>query len=556
MQQQTNSNTLHANWNRPRTFRRRIGFISALVLLASGVSSFALTTSGGDLTVVRNVEGTVIARIGAHIVQNTLTNLVLQGNNDEAFEEAFEIGDELFGSPFNAVDGSGANVGTGSRFTRMPRADLTGANQWAAHVPSRATGPNAQACTDCHNQGADDGSGAANGNVHRDANHTARFNQMVQRNTPHVMGLGGIQKLAEEITTDLQRIRDQARAFLNCGTVRPSASTTNNLVSKGINFGTITITHDNNLATCRETLNAPATGAALAISADLVVRPFQWKGSVAFVRDFVRGAAHNELGMQASELLGSPTVDPASVDGDGDGVRNELFVGDITSLTLYQAGQARPTTRQELAALGLIPALTAAENAAIADGSAVFDRTGCGNCHVRRLLINNVIFSEPSSLPSYRDTGDRFPNGRTYASSGLDPAHPITFNLLEDAIENANVLTSNGQKLGAFQRDSQGRAIVDLFGDLRRHDMGTGLAEEVDEVGTGRSVFLTENLWGVGSSAPYLHDGRAATLTEAILEHGGEGRAARDAFVASSTTAQRNLVAFLNNMVLFKTEEE
>jgi hypothetical protein len=557
MQQQTNSETLciQAIGSR-RTFRRKLGFVAALALSVFGVSALALTTSGGDLTIVRNVEGTVIARIGAHIVQNTLTNLVLQGQNEEAFEEAFEIGDELFGSPFNGADGSGANVGTGSRFTRIPRADLTGANQWATHVPSRATGPNAQACTDCHNQGADDGSGAASGNVHRDGNHTARFNQMVQRNTPSVMGLGGLQKLAEEITVDLQRIRDQGRTFLSCGTVRAGASTTNNLVSKGVNFGTITITHDNNLATCRETLNPPATGAALAVSTDLVVRPFQWKGSVAFIRDFVRGAAHNELGMQASELLGSPTVDPASVDGDGDGVRNELFVGDITALTLYQAAQARPTTRQELASLGLSPALTAAENAAIADGSAVFDRTGCGNCHVRRLLVSNVIFSEPSSIAAYRDAGDRFPNGRTYASSNLDPAHPITFNLLEDSIENADVLTANGQKLGAFQSDSQGRAIVDLFGDLRRHDMGSGLAEEIDEVGTGRSVFLTENLWGVGSSAPYLHDGRAATLTEAILEHGGEGRAARDAFVASSTTAQKNLVAFLNNMVLFKTEED
>ncbi|HEX2881262.1 MAG TPA: hypothetical protein VHO25_17160, partial [Polyangiaceae bacterium] len=65
MQQQTNSNTLHANWNRSRTFRSRIGLTSALALLAFGVSSFALTTSGGDLTVVRNVEGTVISQIGA-----------------------------------------------------------------------------------------------------------------------------------------------------------------------------------------------------------------------------------------------------------------------------------------------------------------------------------------------------------------------------------------------------------------------------------------------------------------------------------------------------------
>ena len=84
-----------------------------------------------------------------------------------------------------------------------------------------------------------------------------------------------------------------------------------------------------------------------------------------------------------------------------------------------------------------------------------------------------------------------------------------------------------------FPRDSQGRALVDLFGDLRRHNMGAGLAEEIDEVGTGASVFMTENLWGVGSTPPYLHDGRADTLTEAILEHGGEAQTSRNNFAAA-----------------------
>ena len=64
--------------------------------------------------------------------------------------------------------------------------------------------------------------------------------------------------------------------------------------------------------------------------------------------------------------------------------------------------------------------------------------------------------------------------------------------------------------------------------------MGSGLAESIDEVGTGKSVFLTENLWGVGSTPPYMHDGRATTLTEAILAHGGEGTSEKNAFAASA----------------------
>ena len=93
---------------------------------------------------------------------------------------------------------------------------------------------------------------------------------------------------------------------------------------------------------------------------------------------------------------------------------------------------------------------------------------------------------------------------------------------------------------------------MEFFGDLKRYNMGSGLAERIDEVGTGASVFLTENLWGVGTTAPYMHDGRSTTLTEAILEHGGEATNAKNAFVALATSSQLDLIAFLNNLVLFK----
>ncbi len=530
-----------------------LGSVAVAVVVGSGVSAWALVTSNAERTIVRNVHGTAISAIGAHVVQATLTNLVLSGQNASARDQAFEIGDELFAAPFNAADGSGANVGVGSRFTRMPRADLRGTGQWANHVPSRATGPNSIACTDCHNLGGDDGAGPAASNVHRDANHLGALNRMVQRNTPHVFGLGALQRLAEEMTVDLQATRTSACSNLGCGTTTTGGTSTSNLSSKGIAFGQLRVTHTAGSIACTEAL-VPAAGTTAPLSADLVVRPFQWKGSTATIRDFVRGAAHNELGMQATELLGSPSVDPATVDGDGDGVANELFVGDITALTVYQAGQPRPTTLPELAAVGEIPALSSADLAAINDGSAVFDRLGCSGCHARRLLINNPIFQEPSSLAAYRDPGDVFPNGRSYGSSALRSDAAIRIDLTRDALENGDIITTNGQPLGAFQRDAQGRAQVDLFGDLRRHDLGSRLAEEVDEQGTGASVFMTENLWGVGSTAPYLHDGRAATLTEAILEHGGEAQTARDNFANAGTMAQQHLISFLNSLVLFKDE--
>jgi CxxC motif-containing protein (DUF1111 family) len=82
------------------------------------------------------------------------------------------------------------------------------------------------------------------------------------------------------------------------------------------------------------------------------------------------------------------------------------------------------------------------------------------------------------------------------------------------------------------------------------------MAEAVDEKGTGASVFLTENLWGVGSTGPWMHDGRATTLGGAIALHGGEASSSRGRFHALSVAQQKEVVAFLDNLLLFKLPEE
>ena len=359
---------------------------------------------------------------------------------------------------------------------------------------------------------------------------------MITRDTPHVFGLGATQRLAEEMTTKLQDIR---RVALQVA-ANTNADVSRDLSAKGIRFGSITARPNGTVDNSR----------IQGVSADLVVRPFQWKGSVAFIRDFVRGAAHNELGMQPVELTGD------GVDGDGDGVVDEMLIGDVTGLTIYQAAQPRPITREELASLGLIPPLSAAERAAIQRGAAVFQNAQCASCHVPSLTLDSSIFSEPSQHPAYRDA--KFPAGQDPVGRGLDPKFPISFDLTRDLPDNIirDAAGNIVRRLGNFEKDGSGKAVVRLFGDLKRHDMGLRLAESIDEVGTGASVFMTRNLWGVGSTAPYLHDGRATTLTEAILEHGGEAASSRSAFTALSEASQRDLIAFLNNLVLFKQGED
>lgn len=471
-----------------------------------------------------------------HVDQAHLLSLVQAGQNAQAFQEAFEAGDEMFQTRFNALDGVGANVGKEQRFTRVPRADLTGPNEWANHFPSRDTGPNAEACSSCHRVPGDDGSGDAVDNVHRDPLHSAQLGKMIQRNTPHLFGAGGIQKLAEEITADLKRIRDQQTAMA-CD----MGSASFPLLSKGLNFGTLSLTRTQENPCVVSTNTSLIKG----IAPDLIVRPFQWKGSVAFLRDFNRGASHNEIGMQAVELVGK------NVDRDGDSVTNEMTIGDQTAFAIYIAAQPRPTTKQELNDLGLLdPPLTSAEYNAIEHGKQVFREVGCNGCHAENLHIEDPIFREPSPSAVYRDA--TFPSGLNPVTEGVNPNFPVRFNLTTDQPENVVNTPSGVVRLGSFETNVQGFAVVRLYGDLKRHDMGAKLAEQIDEVGTGASTFLTENLWGVGSTPPYMHDGRATTLTEAILEHGGEAATSVSNFQARPTLDQQDLIAFLDNLILVK----
>jgi hypothetical protein len=537
----------------PRRHRVAV-FASALLAASAGVSAWAIV-GAPDLQIVAQHH----APVHVKTFQDDLNNLVRTGHGAEAFILAFERGDEMFGASFNALDGSGVNVGTGERYSHVPRADLKGPGQWGTHFPPRATGPNAAGCFECHNVPVEDGAGAPSGNVHRDPQGSGTPARFIQRNTPHLFGSGGVQRLAEEMTEEL---RTKARQAIDTCRM-PGCTATVTLTTKGVNFGTVVITRTapgpepippNNCmgtdaipfidpADCLAGVTADIKGLQ-GIGRDLVVRGFQWKGSIAFIRDFNRDASNQEIGMQSVELTGE------NRDGDFDGVMNELRVGDQTALAVYISAQPRPTTRQELARLGLIPALSRAENDAIGRGSTRFAAVGCASCHMPSLTINRAVFSEPSIDPSFRD--QRFPAGQDPISRGLNPTTAVSYDLTNDQPDNRIMVNGREVRFGAFEKGTvRGSAIVRLFGDLKRHDMGPGLAEQIDEVGTGNSFFLTENLWGVGSTPPYLHDGRATTLTEAILEHGGEAKASRDAFAALPAAQRSDVLAFLNNQVVF-----
>ena len=67
---------------------------------------------------------------------------------------------------------------------------------------------------------------------------------------------------------------------------------------------------------------------------------------------------------------------------------------------------------------------------------------------------------------------------------------------------------------------------------------------------SARAQFSTTRLWGVGSTPPYLHDGRATDLDSAIRLHGGEGATARNAYLALAEDQRGKLLDFLSSLVL------
>ncbi|HEX4985186.1 MAG TPA: di-heme oxidoredictase family protein [Burkholderiales bacterium] len=96
--------------------------------------------------------------------------------------------------------------------------------------------------------------------------------------------------------------------------------------------------------------------------------------------------------------------------------------------------------------------------------------------------------------------------------------------------------------------------VIHPYTDLLLHDMGEGLADGRPEFSAGPSHWRTPPLWGIGLSsrvngnAAYLHDGRARTLLEALLWHGGEAQAAAQAVRGMSRMQRNALLRFLDSL--------
>jgi Di-haem oxidoreductase, putative peroxidase len=426
--------------------------------------------------------------------------------------ELMRAGQKLFDAQFNKLDGAGRPGSMGDGGPRSP-------NQPPF---TRISGPEANSCFGCHSQPRSGGAGDFVANVfvlgqERDPVVTSLdVRDSNERNTLGMMGAGPIEMLAREMTADLIAIREQAtREAKEAG-----QPVRHKLTSKGVSFGTLLMYPDGRIDP-REIDG---------VDWDLIVKPFHQKGAVVSLRDFSNTAMNHHHGMQSVERFGK------DLDPDKDGVVNELTVGDITALTIYQAGLNTP---------GRLMPREPARRAAVVKGERLFDAVHCTSCHVPFLELDSPVFTEPNPYNPLRNL------------AVADVPHPFSFDMTREG------------PAPRLSRMPNGHARVHAFTDLKRHDISDGdynhFANERAPQGmlTGVAAaaaftqppqirplrqFLTHKLWDVGNSGPYGHRGDLTTITEAIYFHGGEARASRDAFFALPQANQDAVIEFLKTL--------
>ena len=416
--------------------------------------------------------------------------------NDLTIHQIRQAGLEIFTTPFNKIDGYGDGpMDLNDTLSPGGRPTLGGNGTLL-----RVNGLDAQSCLECHSLVSNStvpprlGIGGVGGSVTNamiaptkmdpadleNLDSIAGFNGRFV-NPPFLFGAGGVELLGLEMTMELQQ--QKQLAIDNPGDEVQ-------LTSKGVRYGSIVADESGNVD----------TSLLEGIDQDLVVRPFGRKGEFATTRDFDVGAMQFHFGMQPVEAIGQ------DIDADGDGVSNEILIGELSALHVFvSSGLAKPDQES----------LTAATT----NGFNTFQEVGCASCHLPDLNTNSVELSL------------RFP---------MEPTDP-----------EANVyyrvdLTKSPTK---FAKNGQNGIVVPLFADLKRHDMGDALAESFSLVDDQfNREFTTARLWGIADTAPYLHEGRATTLTEAILLHGGEAGQARDRFDALSDADKIDLLDFLRTL--------
>jgi len=408
----------------------------------------------------------------------------------------FIVGDELFGYLFRPENGWGSGGADRTAIDYTPRLRRI-------HLGA-AGGPDAFGCFSCHSKGGVDGAGTQTQNafMRGDGERTLGADQ---RNAPHLLGLGPVACLAREMSAELQAEAAAARERAKA----EGHAVEQTLTTKGVSFGQVTAAPDGSLDTSK----------VEGVDPDLTVRPFGWKGHQATLRDIAEESLHLHQGLLSNRIqfaVRDGTLDPGPYgkgpwyDVDQDGVSLEIDPGMLTTVVAYLAQLEVPVVRPPRDP-GLLDTWAA--------GRTRFDAIGCATCHTPILELNDTKLD---------------------ARQPAEPDHaPFVVDVAKDG---------DGPKIEPKYAGYVTSYLVRLFSDLKRHDMGTALASPGPQGTIPARMFLTRPLWGLAETAPYLHDGRAPTLHEAIALHGGEAAKSRDAYLALDEPGRASVRVFLASL--------
>jgi len=422
-------------------------------------------------------------------------------NGEMSTSELIAIGEQIFNASLNTLDGA-----TNSKVR------LIGDGSAAFNLNTRfnrISGPDANSCAGCHNIPSIGGGGdnVANvfvlahqfPNVNFDNKSEDLFENLSltevgnERGTISMFGSGLIELIAREMTADLLSIREIAlkRAELTKSPV------TADLKTKGVYFGKLIAWPDGLVDASK----------IEGIDEDLIVKPFSQKGVFTSLREFTITSMELHHGIQSEERVGT------NVDADLDGVKNELTIGDITAISLFQASLPAPFRQQPTSdSFRLL----------VDQGEQLFNEIGCSVCHKPSLTLNNPTYFEPNPF---------------------NPEGTVSDN---EAMTSHKIDLSKVHQSNAIQKTANGSYLVYAYTDLKRHDMGPVLDnEQTKQRFVETNMWITRKLWGIMSEPPFLHHGRATILSEAILAHQGEANHARLSFESLHEDQKDSVIEFL-----------
>jgi CxxC motif-containing protein (DUF1111 family) len=265
---------------------------------------------------------------------------------------------------------------------------------------------------------------------------------------------------------------------------------------------------------------------------------FGWRGQQEHLHDFVLGACANELGLQVpgnQQPMNplKPDYRPAGLDLTDD--ECQQLTAFIASLPPPQFALPESIEQREI----------------VAQGRTLFGVVGCAACHVERIGPVDGLYSDLL----LHDMGAALTDPVLAAPTlTLVKTHPLK----EGAQGTFNVNSSipPGQLPGPQLPPRQGGySGGSMFGNLALFDVQPTIkvadqkARVVNEFLIQQSPldreWRTPPLWGLADSAPYLHDGRAPSMLEAIALHGGEADACTKRYFALHAGQRLAVLEFL-----------